>query len=470
MRDINTLYPDYTAEIEAIRKDGISAGLLYRIINKHRGNAQYNKRLMKRYNGLESGVPIFGRRSRFGDEGSVINNKINNDFFSEIVDFATGYFAGKPIGYSYSTADEAKNGIGGDESVRVASKALTDFVFRNNMYDIDMETTKYASICGYAGRLFYIDTEGSERVMVVKPFETIVLSSGELTEPEFGVRYYSVKDINDNTSWKVEFYDDRDIYYYEGNLSELKFIRSEAHMFFCCPLQIVPKNKEMIGDAEKVLPLIDAYDKTLSDAQNDSESFAHAYMVYKNIILGDEEIEKAQKTGTIEIRSTIEGADVYFLTKDINDAFIENLLNRIESNIYRFSKTPNLNDDSFYSASGISLKFKLTGLETKCGMFQAKMQAAGTYMFKLLSGAWNTKGIEIDPLQCMMDFKRNFPLDLLSEAQSCQALISAGLPREVAYSLALSGVDDIDYVMQKIEEEENGIPDLLTNVNGVEGD
>ncbi len=59
-----------------------------------------------------------------------------------------------------------------------------------------------------------------------------------------------------------------------------------------------------------------------------------------------------------------------------------------------------------------------------------------------------------------MDFNRNFPLDLSSEAQTVQALIAAGLPKEVAYS-QLSFVDDVDYIMQMIDKEKNGIPSLI---------
>ena len=65
----------------------------------------------------------------------------------------------------------------------------------------------------------------------------------------------------------------------------------------------------------------------------------------------------------------------------------------------------------------------------------------------------------------MMDFKRNFPLDILSEAQAAQQMINAGLPKRIAYQLAFSGIDDIDYVMQLIEEEESGIPPLFDDVD-----
>lgn len=461
-RAIGADYPDLTSYTRAIRENGITVELLNKIITKHQQNAEYNKRLYHRYKTLGASVPIFTREPRFEEDGKAINNKVNNDFFSEIVDIKVGYFAGKPIGYSYSASVEAEATTGGELATDLANKALTDFTVRNNMYDVDMETTKFATICGYAGRLMYIDADGNERVMATPPYETIILSETEISEPEFAIRYYKVVDTNDNESYAAEFYDGHMITYFKGNIGSMVLDESQPqkpHMFDYCPLQGIANNRELLGDAEKVQELIDAYDRVVSDSSNEIEAFANAYMVYKNVQIDDEEIEKAQKSGSIKFFSGGQDGDVYFLTKNINDSFVQNFLNRLEDNIYRFSKTPNLGDQAFSQSTGVALKFKLTGLETKCGMFEAKMQSAGTYMFKVLASSLNKKRIAFDPLQVVMDFKRNFPLDLLSEAQTASALIGAGLPKRIAFG-QLSFVDDVEEVMQLIEDEKDGIPDL----------
>lgn len=478
MRNKNQKYPDYTAEIAAIEAGGITNELLNQIIEKHKPNAQCSKELIARYEALADGVPIFHREPRFAadekEKKEIINHRINNDFFSEIVDFKVGYFAGNPIGYSYADTEEAleDSGEAGDDANEMqrardeASKRITDFTARSNMFDIDMECTKYAAICGYSGRLFYVDPEGEERVMVSPPDETIILSKvKDITQPTFGVRYYTVTDLSGTESMRAEFYDDELIYYAEGFDGALQIVRTEANLFGMCPLQGVPNNREMQGDAEKVLALIDAYDRALSDTNNEVDSFANAYMVFENVNFDDDEMRRMQASGAFSFfTGGTNGGKVYFLTKEINDAFIEHHLDRLEENIYRFSKTPNLSDEAFGTASGISLKFKLTGLETKCGMYEAKMISAGTYMFRLLAKAWEKKQVKVDPLQCVMAFKRNFPLDLLSEAQAVQQLIAAGLPKRVAFETALSCVDDVEYVMQQIEAEKDGIPSLMDHM------
>lgn len=471
MRNQNQLYPNFRAEIRAIKDEGISSKLISKIINKHLPNAQYNKKLYDRYRVLQNGVPIFDRKPRFEDGADAINNKVNNDYFSEIIDFKVGYFAGVPVAYSYSDTEEAKEDtadygdtmLEAEEARDKAAKALSDFVTRNNMFDVDMETTKYASICGYSGRLLYTDTDGFERVMAVAPYETIILSeTEELAEPTYAIRYYKEKDLAGLTYMVAEFYDDERIRFFKGNIGN--FVeepeKEKLNLYGYCPLQGIANNKELLGDAEKVLELIDDYDRTVSDASNEVESFSNAYMVFENVNITDEEIKKAQVSGAIKFYSGASNGKVYFLTKDNSGTFVENHLNRVEKNIYRFSKTPDLSDESFGSASGISLKFKLTGLEAKCGMFQAKCITANNYMFKAWASAMAKRQITIEPLQCVCEFKRNFPLDTLSEAQAAQAMIAAGLPKRIAYQLAFSEIDDIEYVMDLIDAEIDGIPSL----------
>lgn len=454
-RNKNQLLPEFTAELDYIRKYGVNSEILQKIILKHSGNRNYNKKLYERYQGIEEGLPIFAREPKYEEE-NPINNKINNDFFGEIVDFKTGYFAGKPIMYGYSSTAESEKMTGGNADVEKAVKALTDFTVRNNMYGVDMVTTKNASIYGYSGRLFYIDKQGNERVMAVHGFETIILSDTDISEPEYAVRYYSNIDVDGVEQWTVDFYDDKNITTFKGsNLGALNYFDRRLHLFDYCPLQGIANNTECIGDAEKVIALIDDYDKNISDNSNEIESFVHALLIV-TLNTDEEIIRQAQKSGALivpPVGSNVNNEPIKWLTKNINDSFTEHHLQRLEDNIYRFSRTPNLGDESFGNSSGVSLKFKLHGLETKCGMFEAKMLDSAQYMFKVLSSAWQKKGIKFEPTQATMEFKRNFPLDRLSEAQTAQAFIGAGMPKKWVYS-KIADVDDVDYIMQLIEEEQ----------------
>lgn len=456
-------YPDYSGFIAHIKEHGVDESLVNKIIDRHRNNAVHTEELYNRYKTREDAVPIFSREPRFEHESKDIkelNNKINNDFFGEIADIAVGYFAGKAASYQY-VVDAEEETAAADE----AKKALSDFVTRNNMYDVNMETTKYATICGYAGRLFYIDEDGNERVMPVAPYETIILFENEMTEPFAAIRYYKTVDINGTESYKAEYYDDTNILFFEGQLGGLAHNpeKDKKHMFDYCPLQGVPRNRELMGDAEKVLAEIDDYDKTISDNSNDIEGNTNAHMVFQNVMISAEEMAKARKSGAFQFNSIGDNSKVYYLTKEVNDAFNEHHLNRLEDNIYRFSKTPNLNSEKFHESSGISLKFKITGLESKCGTFEAKCISADTYMYKLLASSFVKKRIAFDPLCAYTVYKRNFPMDLTNEAQTVQSLTGAGLPKRIAFE-QLSFIDDVEMVMEEIEKEKDNIPSLMDNL------
>ena len=458
-RNRDELLPSYDAFIDEIDKNGITPELLYKIIRRHKANSLYNRGLWDRYMAINGGVPIFDRKPRY-EANKPINNKINNDFFGEIVDFKVGYFAGVPFSYGYSSTDEAEEVTGGEEAVDAATKAVTDFTTRNNMFGVDMETTKNATVYGYSGRLFYIDPEGEARAMPVHGYETIILSKTSICEPKYAVRYYEVTDINDAKSWVAEFYDNQNIYTFKGMLSRLELTETRQHGFAYCPLQGIPNNAECMGDAEKVLTEIDAYDKALSDNINEMETFAHAYLIFEGLRIDDKTIEEGQNSGSFVFpASGTQQGRAYYLTKDINDTFTQNNIGTLEDNIYRFSKTPNMNKDIFSSASGKALKFRIHQLETKCATFDAQVMNAAMHMWRVLSSYWNVKGIQVDPLQCTVEPKRNFPTDILEEAQAAQAQIAAGLPKKFVFE-QMSSVDDVDYVMGLLEEEADDVEEL----------
>lgn len=456
------LLPSFEAELNEIEEKGISAELIVKIINKHRANAIFNENLHKRYKGINGFVPIFNREPKY-DEENPINKKVNNDYFGLIVNAKTGCFAGKPISYSYSTTEEAEDDTGGNKKVELAQRTLTDFTTRNNMHGVDMQITKNAATYGYSGRLAYIDKEKNERVRAIHGYETIILSHTTIAEPEYAIRYYSNIDINGQEYWTADFYDNKYMTTYEGDLTSLEEKNKRLHCFDYCPLQGVMNNEECMGDAEKVIALIDAYDEALSDNANEIEAFAHA-MLLVNLALKDNTVlEQAQKSGVLVIPpvGTQQNNDpVKWLTKNINDTFTEHHLERLNENIFIFSQTPNFLDEKFGNVSGVALEQKFNGMREKCSAFQASFMNSAQYMWKVLCSSWKKKGISIDPLHIVMDIKFNIPQDLEGEAKTVQTLIGAGLPKRYAYS-KLSDVEDVEWLLDEIEAEKESAMSLF---------
>lgn len=481
----DSIIKNYKAEMKALDdNNGVpTVEILQSIISKHKAKKEHMKGLYERYMCTQDGLPIENRT--FEDE-SAINNKLNNDYFGELINTKVGYFAGAPFSYSYSqVADEntdtsnkggvlatvksifapKKNSIRQTQAdIDYCQKVISDFVTRNNMADKDLEITKLAEICGYVGRLLYINMDGEEAVKVIDPWECIVLSDTEITEPRYGIWYYESDMYVDGmykTTTTIEFYNKTHRYIYENGLEGWKLKEQpKEHMFDYCPLQGIPNNRELLGGAEKVISLIDGVDRTISDCNSEVEAFKLAYLLIYGAQIDDKTLSEAKRTGCFNIPPMgATESKMEYLTKQINDTFIENHLNRLEKNIYKFSQTPNFSDEAFAgTTSGVAMKVRLFSLECRCVMFERKLHSANMYMFKCLASAWQKKQINVNPLEVVVSYKRTFPLDLQYEAQVL-AQLKGNVSDETALGL-MSFIDDVSYELEIMEKEKDNIPDL----------
>lgn len=429
---------------ERIDNEGITSQTVLDIIEEHAPEREHMLGLYQRYKADLNGPAIFKRETikyeDFETGGNVrrlddkVNNRLNNAFDVDIVDTKIGYMFGHPISYNV------------DEEDSPIKKQLETFLMRNNAEDIDAEHGKMAAICGKSARLAYVDREGDERIKNISPWEAVFIGD-DINEPAYSLRYYKRGDKT-----YAEFYDDTHIHHFTVEDGSVTPGDTTLHMFEYNPLFGVANNAELKGDAEKVLSLIDAYDRTLSDASNEIEQYRLAYLILKGMGADDETLANLKKTGVLELLDKDD--DVKYLTKDINDQMIENHLNRLEDNILRFAKSVNFTDESFAgNASGVAMKYKIMALENKCITMERKFISSLRYQFKVIFSAWAKRnGVSKDDyLKVWYVFKRNLPLNVLDEAQSTVQL--KGLVSERTRLALLPFVDSVDYELEAMEED-----------------
>ena len=307
-----------------------------------------------------------------------------------------------------------------------------------------------AAICGYAARIIYIDKEGNERIKNLKPYNTIFLGE-DISEPEYSMHYYPVKDeATGKVTWYADFYDDTHYHTYQGDYNAMSWVSSQQHLADYNPLFGIPNNEELIGDAERVIALIDGYDRALSDASSEISQTRLAYLVLKGLGMDEEEIQEVQKSGAFELYD--DKQDVKYLTKDVNDTMIENHLDRLEKNIMRFAKSVNFNSDEFNgNVPVIGMHLKLMALENKCITFERKMTAALRYQFKVLYSIWKRKnkrtGSDLDYLNVSYLWTRNIPVNKLEEAQVLTTL-NGQISDRTRYALSTLVEDPEDEIAQ----------------------
>ncbi len=364
-------------------------------------------------------VPIKTRELEIGNE-LKLNNKIANDFRGLIVDQLNGYLFGTPIKYKMESDKE--------------QETITEFNTRNNIDDLDSITGIYSGACGYGVRMLFID-EGVENVMNANPWEFIFLDDGTV------MRVFKIEiheDDNVIIKKKVEWYDDKEVNYFvsvnnnpipANNPNGIvpvtieEFVRDpeqpvnpKPHLFDLTPIIKFKANELEQSEFHKVKSNIDAYDRVVSDTQNEIEEFRLAYMVFTGTEPDEETMKQARKVGGfgVNVDETIS-----FLTKEVNDDFVEHTKDTHEKNIYRFGRAVDMADKEFSGGaqSGESRKWKLVDLENKANLKERKTTNAIKQTYKILQTAWKKKGIAFDWMELELTYTRTLPADLLNEAK-----------------------------------------------------
>ena len=205
-----------------------------------------------------------------------------------------------------------------------------------------------------------------------------------------------------------------------------------------------------MSDLEKIESLVNDYDKVLSDVSNEFEAFRNAYLMRKNMTTGKDGATKLKEEGIIEV---MENGDVKFVTKQIQTEALENHLNRLEKNIYKFSQVPDLSDENFAgNLSGIAIRFKLFGLETKCIIKERKMEKAIRDLVRVLAVPLRVlTGHEVDVINLKVEFTRNVPNNL-TEIVDTVTKLDGKVDKETLLSL-LPFIDNPKEVLEKMEQE-----------------
>ena len=411
--------------------------MLHDLVSGHRaGRGKIISDLEDRYE--QKNLPIQTRISR---NPNKIDERIPNDFFADIVDTKQGYMGNE---VTIEADDET------------AQKMLHDFHTINFSVDQNSELVKAAARDGVAYRLLYVPlVEGKPHIRVkqIPASEVVLFKDESLDETVFGLRFWYIDDITGSGATKkstkrtvVEWYDREFVTFYiddgRGNYSLDTSKGTEGiqpHLFAGVPIVPFRNNEEELGEAEKVVKLIDAYDTITSATVSEVEQFRLAYLALKDVggIVSNEMIKSMEQTGILPLGPN---GDAHFITKDAAIAGVKILLDELRINIYQFARSIDLSKDYGGDLRVIGWQVALLNLENSCKVTERKFEKALREQYRMVCAKWKEWGTDIDYLELRFEFTRNFPKDLGSEAKILIDLLGA-VSRETAYRL-VGFVDD----------------------------
>lgn len=313
---------------------------------------------------------------------------------------------------------------------------------------------KDASVCGVAYELLYIDSDGQVRFKKIDNVKAIPIFDDTLeSNLLYFIRYYDDEDIvTGNVTTTVEVYSKTARSLYKLGNGSVEFIGEEPHNFKEVPIVIYQNNEEEMGDFEPVITLIDAYDKLQSDSVNDLEYFSDAYLALYGMSGTEASDIAAMKEQRVLLMET--DAKAEWLVKEINDSYVENLKNRIDDNIHKFSKCPSMTDKEFSSnASGVAMRFKLMGMDNAANKKERAFKKALQRRIELIAEIQQMMGSTYDWRSINITFKRNIPQNLVETAE---VLTKIGHLLSEETQVGLLPLD-IDYEAEKTKKDAEAI-------------
>ena len=423
------------------RETELNTELLQKMINKF--NIQVVPKLT-RYKNYYNGIQQILNKS-YADASKPCNKTVIN-YCKNIVDSYCGYLA-TPGYISYSSNDNI------DEVMEI---------LRYNDYQAeDTDFLMNALVYGVAAELMYIDNAGQTRFRQIEPLQCFGVCDDTLTgDLMYFIRFYKANEWDETDLYNVDVYSDYSVKHYtmSGFNGYLTFVDEEQHYFSQCPANIfsLPDEKSIF---DCVITLQDAANEIVSAEIDDFSAFCDAYLALIGV---DAEVDDIAAMKENRVLVLPENAAAQWLTKNANDTQVENILKRIHDSIYRIAQCPDFSSETFVGgvSSGIAIKYRLTGMETRAAKICAAMKKALQRRIEIISGIASLKlGIEVFR-DIEIDFKRNIPDDNTSIINLVNSL--KGTVSDATLLSQIPFIEDVNAELEALNEQKQANLDMYS--------
>jgi len=319
-----------------------------------------------------------------------------------------------------------------------------------------------ALVYGVGAELMYIDAAGQTRFRTINPTQCFGVCDDSLTgDLLYFVRYYPVNEWDESDTYAVDVYSSSSVKHYQmtGLSGNLMLMSEEPHYFSQCPANILclPDEKSIY---DCVMGLQDAANEILSSEIDDFSAFCDAYLVLTGVDADKEDLQVMKENRVIILPP--DGAAAQWLTKNANDAQVENILKRIHDSIYRVAQCPDFSSETFVGgvSSGVAIRYRLTGMENRAGIIEAAMKKALQRRIEIICGIASLKLGEEVFRDINIEFKRNIPEDVTATINLINSL--KGTVSDATLLGQLDFIPDVAAELEAVEEQKQKNMDLYS--------
>lgn len=351
--------------------------------------------------------------TRLFTDNTKPNNKIGHPFAEIIVNTATSYFSGEP----FQVIPDNKS-----------RETDLEFIHKvNDADDVNSELDRLTNIYGHAFEIHWvekIDGKATSRFKQLDPKNTMIFHSMELDEEPIGAvvwlkrkdkvtnrEFYDCTVYTKDTATKFTFSPTHD-----SKIEITESYEPEPHLVGYLPVIEFLNNEDRSSSFEKVLGLIDAYNIAVSDTINDIEYWADSYLLLKDMSGTDSnDVAEAKRNRVFLVEGT---GSAEFLNKNTNDKHLENIKDRLTSDIHKFAQVPNMHDEQFATnLSGTAIRMKIKDLEDKTSGKERKFDKALKRRYEIIFNLLDTKTLSKTDDFVEIIYTRNIPQNLIEIAE-----------------------------------------------------
>lgn len=377
------------------------------------------------------------------------DKRVRHPFGGYISEFLTGFVVGKPVTISSSIKE---------------TDDLEDLERTHKINDVETLNYDLAYDASRLGRAFelHLRENGSndDKIYLIEPKEMFVIRSVDVTKKMLAAVHCPIY----NGRVYLTAYTDSNIYTFEPfklEAVDVKEPAKQSHLYEIVPVVEWWNNRYRTGDFENIISIIDVYDSAQSDTANYMSDLNDATLFISGDIKATGYEAKdwmdMKDANLIVAESALlpDGSEskvtAQYLYKQYDVAGTEAYKTRLESNIHKFSKVPDLSDETFGTSSGIALQYKLINLRqiqvTKQSYFTKALQRRYEIIERIHR---NVHDVEIDSKALEFTFHPNLPEDIWAEVT---AYINAGGELSQETLRALASFVDHDTEKKRLLEE-----------------
>lgn len=401
-----------------------------------------------------------------------VNNKLHAGLYNTIVDQAADHFTGIPVKWDYDITEQRKSLIQktkdlflGNVSAKIKAPKefdrLAELVKEMRFAMLDSDTARYQGACGVAFRLLEpVETEGEWQLWAcnVEPWRAEKYENADIFIREKYDTHQKkfFEEMKVVTKKKILTYNR----YVETNLMNVaetfKLTSETDNPLETFYLSEFKNNTNRYCDFEVAEELSDAFDRSLSDQQNEVEQFKLAYMAISGSRLDEKEARRMmEQLGIINLPDP--QAKVGYVTKDINKDFNEYHLNQLKKLYYTVTKSIDFNDEVFKSnSSGEARKWQIIALEAKTNTkeqyFKEGLKEVAETMAAFIK--FNDK-LEVDVSKIVFTFSRSLPTDIGYLAEALPKLAPYVSKRTIINQIPFVKDPDYEADMMNLEQGQN---------------